>query len=126
MTRELDPTLQSHLEQDAIKVIFGPRRSGKSCLAIQAIQGRSFAYFNFEDESITLDFTPDQLIAVFAQIYPNDQYILVDEIQLLPRWEHLVNRLQRLGQRSKQATKLKNFIYSCLRQRAAETDAIWF
>lgn len=97
VARDLAPRLRESLDSDAIKVIIGPRRSGKSSLAIQALQGRKFAYFNFEDESLTFKFTPDQLLESFEKIYPNFQYILFDEIQLLPKWEHLVNRLHRLG-----------------------------
>ena len=95
--RELTSQLQRSLDDDAIKVIIGPRRSGKSSLAIQALEGKNFAYFNFEDESLTFDFSSDQLLESFTQVYPGFEYILFDEIQLFPKWEHLVNRLHRLG-----------------------------
>jgi uncharacterized protein len=89
--------LMKRLETDAIKVIIGPRRAGKSSLAIQALDGAKFAYFNFEDEGINFAFTAEEILECFEHIFPDYQYILFDEIQLFPGWEHLANRLQRLG-----------------------------
>ena len=95
--RDLTPRLVKALDDEAIKVIIGPRRSGKSSLAIQALQGKKFAYFNFEDESINFEFSAESLLASFNEVYAGFEYILFDEIQLFPNWEHLVNRLHRLG-----------------------------
>jgi uncharacterized protein len=97
VSRDVAYKLIRSLDDEAVKVITGPRRSGKSCLAVQALAGRNFAYFNFEDESLNFDYSSDDLIAALSTVYPNFQYILFDEIQLCPRWEHLVNRLHRLG-----------------------------
>ncbi|MCX6117211.1 MAG: ATP-binding protein [Proteobacteria bacterium] len=95
--REMTQNLVNALDDDAIKVIIGPRRSGKSSVAVQALSNKKFAYFNFEDESINFDFTSEQLLASLEQVYPNFEYLLFDELQLFPKWEHLVNRLHRLG-----------------------------
>jgi uncharacterized protein len=95
--RNMTERLVAALDEDAIKVIIGPRRSGKSSLAIQALNGKKFAYFNFEDESINFEFTADSLLSSLQIVYPGFEYLLFDEIQLFPKWEHLVNRLHRLG-----------------------------
>lgn len=95
--RSVRDGLNKGLDSEAIKVIVGPRRAGKSSLAIQALKGTKFAYFNFEDEAINFSFTAEEILECFDIIFPDYQYILYDEIQLFPGWEHLVNRLQRLG-----------------------------
>jgi len=95
--RSIRSRLLDGLNGEAIKVIIGPRRAGKSSLAFQVLSGKRFAYFNFEDEGISFDFTAEEILECFESIFPDYQYILFDEIQLFPNWEHLVNRLQRLG-----------------------------
>lgn len=95
--RTVSAALAETLAQDAIKVIIGPRRSGKSSLALQALRGRNFAYFNFEDESLTFEVSADDLLRAFEAVYPGYEYIFLDEVQLMSRWEPLVNRLHRLG-----------------------------
>jgi predicted AAA+ superfamily ATPase len=95
--RSVSAALAETLAQDAVKVIVGPRRSGKSSLALQALKGRKFAYFNFEDESLTFEVAADDLLRAFEAVYPGHEYIFLDEVQLLSRWEPLVNRLHRLG-----------------------------
>ncbi len=95
--RSVRARLVEGLDSDAIKVIIGPRRAGKSSLALQVLKGKKFVYFNFEDEGINFSFTAEEILECFDSILPHYQYILFDEIQLFPKWEHLVNRMQRLG-----------------------------
>ncbi len=95
--RNLTEDISKNLDTDSIKVIMGPRRSGKSSLALQVLDGKKFAYFNFEDEELNFEFTAEQILECFNAVYPNFEYILFDEIQLFHKWEHLVNRLHRLG-----------------------------
>jgi hypothetical protein len=40
------------VSSDLIKVILGPRRAGKSVFALMLLKDQSFAYFNFDDESL--------------------------------------------------------------------------
>ena len=49
-TKEKDA--QKWLSSDLIKVILGPRRAGKSVFALMLLKEQSFAYFNFDDESL--------------------------------------------------------------------------
>ncbi len=84
-------------DSDLIKVILGPRRSGKSVFALMMLRGRDFAYFNFDDESVNSRLNPDQLMDELAEVYGPTKNILFDEVQNLPRWELFVNRLHRQG-----------------------------
>lgn len=87
------------LSSDLIKVILGPRRAGKSVFALMLLKDQSFAYFNFDDETLPgeekLDL--DELLAELKLAYGDTKYILFDEIQNLPKWELFVNRLHREG-----------------------------
>ncbi len=87
------------LNSDLIKVILGPRRAGKSVFSLMLLKDQSFAYFNFDDESLPgeekLDL--DELMSELKQAYGDTKYVLFDEIQNLPKWELFVNRLHREG-----------------------------
>jgi len=86
------------LEDDLIKVITGPRRSGKSFYGLHLIQQtRSYGYVNFDDERLAGIGDYDEIISAVNAVYGNPRYLLFDEIQNLPRWEMFANRLQRQG-----------------------------
>jgi len=93
--REFDSQRASH---DLIKMILGPRRAGKSFFALRLVRdlGR-FGYVNFDDERLIDLEDYDALIAALDALYERPEYLLLDEIQNVPRWELLVNRLQRQG-----------------------------
>ena len=95
--RDFDPKRASH---DLIKVILGPRRAGKSFFAMRLVRslGR-FGYVNFDDERLTDLRDYDALITAVDSVYEHPQHLLLDEIQNAPKWELLVNRLQRQGYR---------------------------
>jgi len=86
------------LGDDLIKVITGPRRSGKSFFGLHLIQQtRSYGYVNFDDERLVGIGDYDEIITALNSVYGNPRYLLLDEIQNLPRWEMFANRLQRHG-----------------------------
>jgi hypothetical protein len=86
------------LTTDMIKVITGPRRSGKSYFAIHALQKeKHFGYVNFDDEALVSVVDYDDIVYALDQVYHQPKLIFMDEIQNLPRWELFVNRLQRQG-----------------------------
>lgn len=89
--------LTESLSSNLIKVITGPRRAGKSTLALQALEGRSFAYINLEDESLPTLEDGDLLVSALDKIYGAVDFYLFDEIQNFERWPQFLNRLQRLG-----------------------------
>ena len=83
-----------------IKVIIGPRRCGKSFLAMHLLaQAASGGYLNFDDERLVELEDYDRLLAAVNAVYGNPRYLLLDEVQNLPKWELFVNRLQRQGYR---------------------------
>jgi predicted AAA+ superfamily ATPase len=83
---------------DRIKVITGPRRSGKSFYASRLIQQTgAYGYVNFDDERLTAIADYDEIVSAVQAVYGNPRYLFFDEIQNLPRWELFVNRLQRQG-----------------------------
>jgi predicted AAA+ superfamily ATPase len=87
-------------DNDLIRVVLGPRRCGKSFLAMHLIAGEnSRGYVNFDDERLTGLQDYDSLIAAVDSVYNKPKHLLLDEIQNLDRWELLVNRLQRQGYR---------------------------
>jgi len=86
------------LGDDLIKVVTGPRRSGKSFYAIHALQStNSYGYVNFDDERLVAIGDYDEIVNAVNTVYNNPRYLLFDEIQNLPRWEMFANRLQRQG-----------------------------
>jgi predicted AAA+ superfamily ATPase len=87
-------------DNDLINVITGPRRSGKSFLAMHMIKKTGqYGYINFDDERLTELSDYDQLLAALDNVYNKPKHLLLDEIQNLPKWELFLNRLQRRGLR---------------------------
>jgi len=85
---------------DLILVILGPRRAGKSFFAMRyALTRGPFGYVNFDDERLVDLRDHDQLIAAVDSVYEHPRQLLLDEVQNVPGWELLVNRLQRQGYR---------------------------
>ncbi len=97
--RTQEKKAQKWMSSDLIKVILGPRRAGKSVFAFMLLKDQSFAYFNFDDESLPGEekIDLDELLSELKQVYGDTQYIFFDEIQNLPNWELFVNRLHRSG-----------------------------
>jgi predicted AAA+ superfamily ATPase len=92
-----DDAIAHWLGTSLIKLITGPRRSGKSVLALQLLQDQHFAYLNFDDDLLLKNFNEDAVIQALQEIYANFNYLLLDEIQNLPGWELWVNKLYRRG-----------------------------
>ncbi|MDO8514945.1 MAG: ATP-binding protein [bacterium] len=87
---------KKQLDTPLIKVVTGPRRSGKSIFCLEILKGHDFAYANFDDEKLTVA-SHDEIIGAIESIYPQAKYFLFDEIQNLPRWELFANTMQRRG-----------------------------
>ena len=88
----------SGLDSSLIRVITGPRRAGKSFFAIHHFAGTAkTGYVNFDDERLAGSTDYDEIIDSVNSLYDNPTRLLFDEIQNLPRWELLVNRLARQG-----------------------------
>lgn len=50
--RYLLDTATLYRDSHPIKLITGPRRAGKSVLALYMLQGKKFAYLNFDDSKL--------------------------------------------------------------------------
>jgi len=92
-----DGLISDYLTTNLIKLITGPRRSGKSVLALQLLKGCNFAYLNFDDDLLLKHFDEDAVVQVLNEVYSGYNYLLLDEIQNLTDWELWVNKLYRRG-----------------------------
>ncbi|MBU4370004.1 ATP-binding protein [Patescibacteria group bacterium] len=88
---------KNFLNQDLIKVIMGPRRSGKSVFSFLLLKNKNFAYLNFDDENLLKIENNDDIIKSILDVYSKPDFILFDEIQNLKNWELFVNKLKRRG-----------------------------
>jgi predicted AAA+ superfamily ATPase len=86
-----------YLSSGLIKLVTGPRRSGKSVFSVQLLKGVNFAYLNFDDDLLLKNFDENNVIQVLSEAYPNYSHLLLDEIQNLSGWELWINKLYRRG-----------------------------
>lgn len=99
--REKTSILQKAINGPLIKVIIGPRRAGKSVLALLALKKFNFAYINFDDDVFANHYknggsdNTDKILEAIFTVYKNPTHFLFDEIQTLPKWELFVSKLQR-------------------------------
>lgn len=102
VTREPAARLKESLKRKLIKAVIGPRRSGKSTLIHQVLtdSAEQYAYINFEDEQLPVEIDFEFLNSCLGEIYPKASILFFDEIQVFPRWEQLLNRLERSGRRA--------------------------
>lgn len=80
-----------------IKLITGPRRAGKSTFALQLLQKQRFAYLNFDDNSLLSSWNEEWIMEVLSEVYPDYDYLLLDEVQNLDHWDLWVSKLYRNG-----------------------------
>lgn len=106
--RELDRKLKElyipreaelkEIKSGLIKVIIGPRRAGKSSFAVHYLnESGKFGYINFDDEKLIEATDYNEIISAADSVFDKPEYLLLDEIQNLAKWELFVNRLQRQG-----------------------------
>lgn len=97
--RTQEPFAQKWLDSNLIKVVLGPRRSGKSVFSFMLLRDKQFMYFNFDDEVLGSagGIATDELMKELHAAYGQVKTIFFDEIQNLPNWELFANRLHREG-----------------------------
>ncbi len=102
--RDYEKWLNSHLDNNFIKVLTGIRRSGKSFLLKLFANGflfdkktikRNILFLNFEDPRLTTLNTPRELLEIFKDFYIKADlkypvFLFLDEIQNVPQWEKFV------------------------------------
>lgn len=91
--QNVDLLLSSHL----IKLITGPRRVGKSTQAFLMLKGKNFAYLNFDSQPLLDAWDADLVIRMLDDVYPDYEYLLLDEVQNLDAWDMWVSELYRKG-----------------------------
>lgn len=90
---------------EAVKIITGVRRCGKSTLLMQykdtlisdGVKESNILFMNFEDLAYLTLREPSELLRyIMAFFEKNDGpfYLLMDEIQIVERWEELINSLR--------------------------------
>jgi hypothetical protein len=81
-----------------IRIVIGPRRAGKSFFVTRHLMAKgSFGYANFDDEELNNAEKIPDILASLANLYAGSKTLLLDEIQNIPGWELLANRLARQG-----------------------------
>lgn len=95
--RDTGYNIDELLANPLIKLITGPRRVGKSVYALLMLQGKEFAYLNFDDNLLLENWDEDLVMRMLDDVYPDYKYMLFDEIQNLPDWDLWVNKLYRRG-----------------------------
>ena len=88
---------RNFLKHPNVLVIIGIRRCGKSIFSYLVEKDKKFGYINFDDERI-VDLKAenlDKVLQAFYELYGEVEYIILDEIQNIPKWELFANRLRR-------------------------------
>jgi len=86
---------KKEIDSSLIKLIMGPRRSGKSTFAFLLLKEKKFAYLNFDDENLQKINDLDTIIEGIHEVYGDVKYLFFDEIQNLQSWELFINKLKR-------------------------------
>ncbi len=90
-------TAAVYRDSKMIKLITGPRRAGKSSLALQMLRGENFAYLNFDDSALLDGFEESKVEDLLDEVYGGYKFLLLDEVQNLTGWSIWVEKLYRRG-----------------------------
>lgn len=97
LMRKSNTDVKTLLDNPMIKLITGPRRVGKSTYALLMLQGKSFAYLNFDDNLLPSAWDEELVMRTLDEVYPNYEFLLLDEVQNLKDWDVWVSKLYRRG-----------------------------
>lgn len=97
MPRKTKYNVDELLQSKQIKLITGPRRVGKSTLGLLMLKNKNFAYLNFDDANLLEHWDENIVNKTLKSVYPNYEYLLLDEIQNLDNWDLWVSKLYRNG-----------------------------
>lgn len=95
--RYVNISVEDYLQSPLIKVVSGARRAGKSVFCLQMLQGKNYAYLNFDDSKLLQGFDEDTVTQLLQEVYPGYEYLMLDEIQNLDGWEFWIEKLYRRG-----------------------------
>ena len=97
LSRETKYQLDELLASKQIKLLTGPRRVGKSTQALLMLKNKNFAYLNFDDANLLAKWDEDLVMKTLDEVYPDYEYLLLDEVQNLDTWDLWVSKLYRNG-----------------------------
>ncbi len=97
LSRHTKYDVEDLLASKQIKLITGPRRTGKSTEALLMLKVKNFAYLNFDDGKLLNAWDDDLVWESLQSVYPGFDYLLLDEVQNLDGWDMWVAKLYRLG-----------------------------
>ena len=95
--RYVNIPVAEYLQSPLIKVVSGARRAGKSVFCLQMLQGKNYAYLNFDDSKLLQGFDEDIVTQLLQEVYPGYEYLFLDEIQNMDGWELWIEKLYRRG-----------------------------
>ena len=97
LTRRNNQDTELLLNSHLIKLITGPRRVGKSTQALLMLRDKKFAYLNFDNQQLLDAWDANLVMRMLDDVYPNYEYLLLDEVQNLKAWDLWVSELYRQG-----------------------------
>ena len=97
LTRRNSQNTELLLNSHLIKLITGPRRVGKSTQALLMLRDKNFAYLNFDNQPLLDAWDANLAMRMLDDVYPNYEYLLLDEVQNLKAWDLWVSELYRQG-----------------------------
>lgn len=97
LSRHMELALDVLLQNHNIKLITGPRRVGKSTQALLMLKGKNFAYLNFDDNKLLDLWDEDLVMSILDEVYPDYEFLLLDELQNIKGWDVWVSKLYRRG-----------------------------
>lgn len=97
LTRRGNQDTDLLLGSNLIKLITGPRRVGKSTQALLMLRNKNFAYLNFDSQPLLDAWDANLIMRMLDDVYPDYEYILLDEVQNLDTWDLWVSELYRMG-----------------------------
>ena len=97
LTRRNHQNIKMMLDSRLIKLITGPRRVGKSTQALLMLRDKNFAYLNFDNKPLLDAWDADLVMRMLDVVYPGYDFLLLDEVQNLDKWDLWVSELYRLG-----------------------------
>lgn len=97
ISRDWEKDAKKFLKHPNILAILGIRRCGKSIFSYMLTKEHDFGYINFDDERLSGTKTEDlnRILEAFYELYGDIEYIVLDEIQNIEKWELFANRLRR-------------------------------
>ncbi len=97
LSRHTKYNINELLDSRIIKLITGPRRAGKSTEALLILKNRNFAYLNFDDADLLKKWDEALVMRMLDEVYPCYEFLLLDEVQNLDKWDLWVGKLYRRG-----------------------------